>query len=96
MMNTHVVYIKKNEKLDQFLKDIRYVILLNLSYILYLNPHYMTSGDIFDYHDSGIIPPDNLQYEVAPCVRNMFDRLIKVEVPLIAKLIKNNCSMNLN
>ena len=96
LMNTHVVDIERNEKLDQFLKDIRHVVLLNLSYILYLNPHYMTSGDIFDYHDSGIIPPDNLQYEVAPCVQNMFDSLIKVEVPLIAKLIKNNCSMNLN
>lgn len=96
MMNTHVVDIKRSEKLDQFLKDIRYVILLNLSYIFYLNPHYMTSGDIFDYHDSGLIPPDNLQYEVAPFIQNIFDSLIRVEAPLIAKLVKSNCSMNLN
>ncbi|NNG80790.1 hypothetical protein [Acinetobacter sp. ANC 5378] len=96
MMNTHVVDKKRNEKLDQFLRDIRYVVLLNLSYILYLNPHYMTSGDIFDYHDSGIKPPDNLQYEVAPFIQNIFDSLIKVEAPLIAKLIKSNSSMKLN
>ena len=85
----------KIKKLDQFLLDIRYVILLNLSYIFYLNPHYMTSSDYFDYLDCGEKPPDEMQYEVAPFIQGIFDDLIKVEAPLIAELIKNNCAMKL-
>lgn len=95
MMNTKVVDKDKIKKLDQFLLDIRYVILLNLSYIFYLNPHYMTSSDYFDYLDCGEKPPDEMQYEVAPFIQGIFDDLIKVEAPLIAELIKNNCAMKL-
>ena len=96
MMNTHVFGSEKNKKLDLFSKDIRYVVLLNISYIFYLNPHYMSSGDIFDYLDSYSDIPEEMQYQVAPYIQNIFKILIDKEAVSIGQMIRKNTNMRLD
>lgn len=95
LMNTKVIDKDRNIKLDQLSQDIRYVVLLNLSYIFFLNPHYMSSANYLDYLDLGERPPEGLQYEVAPFIQTIFETLIRAEAPSIAELIKNNSEMKL-
>lgn len=96
MMNTKVFDQDKNNKLDLFLEDMRYVILLNLSYIFYLNPHYMTSSDVFDYLDCSLEIPVDMQYHVAPYIKNIFENLIDKEAKEIGRMIRENTDMQID
>ena len=95
LMNTHVYDEKEDEILKQLLTDIRQVISLHLSYIFYLNPHYMACSDIIDYMEMGMALPEGYENEVAPYIQDIFESLIDIEAPSIKEIIKKNCSMKL-
>ena len=48
-----------------------------------------------DHLDVGIKPDEDLLYEVAPFIQDVFDRIIKKKRPDIADEIKKNTSMHL-
>ncbi len=81
--------------LNLFLKDLELIVILHLSYIFYLNGHYMMSSDYADYMDVGITPPENSQYYVAPFIQGVFNDILKKNRPDIAQVIKIETEMDL-
>jgi len=62
---------------------------------LYLNDHYMASGDYIDHLESGQTPPLDCQYWVAPFVQEMFDQVLKAKRMDIAKEIIDSSAMKI-
>lgn len=83
------------EYLNVFLRDLRGLIIMHLSYIFTLKGYYMSSDDYMSSLECGIEPEDGSQYFVAPFVQDVFDNLIKVDRMDIYDEIKNNTYMNL-
>jgi len=97
MLNDNQVYIKHRiEYLNALLSDIKQLIIMHLSFIFYLNQHYMVSSDYADYLEINQTPPEDCQYWVAPFIQKIFDELIKKHRADIAAYIKENTSMQLN
>ena len=95
LMNTEIHNPKIASILDTFQNDIKWIVLLHLSYVFYLMPHFMASNDYTDYMDMGMTPPEGCEYEVAPFVQQIFEDLIVIEAPHIAQLIRSSSSMRL-
>jgi hypothetical protein len=96
LLNIPEMYDRSRIKALNYIKeDITSLIVMHLSYIFTLNQHYMTSTDLIDFYDSGMEPPENCQYWVAPFIQEAFNRLIKARRPDIAELILGNTSMHL-
>ena len=76
-------------------EDISQLMIYHLSYLFYINEHYMMSSDYRDYLDVGETPPKDSQYWVATFIQNIFNDLIKTFRPDIANLIKDKTSMHL-
>lgn len=97
MLNDQGVYLKNRLKsLDQLSEDIRDIFILHLSYIFFLNDHYMMSSDHMDYLECGEIPPEGSEYWVAPYVKEAFLEIISTNRDDLAAIIKNNTNMQLN
>ncbi|GAB2648871.1 hypothetical protein GCM10027035_48360 [Emticicia sediminis] len=107
--HTHYVYFKNiilndNEVfvssrlsiLDGFSNDLKNLFILHLSYLLYLNDKYMMSSDYTDYLDCGLEPEEDSQYWVASFIQDIFDKIIKINRPDIASVIKAKTSMKLD
>jgi hypothetical protein len=78
----------RDEVLENFSIDIKDLFILHISYLFYLNDHYMMSSDYVDYLDMGMQPVEGSQYYVAPFIQEIFDELLKRNRPDIAKVIK--------
>lgn len=95
--NDNEVYFKnRNSTLDRFSVDLKDIFLLHISYLFYLNDHYMMSSDYIDSLECGLIPDEDSQYLVAPFVQSVFDRVIRSNRPDIAEAIKNKTVMKLD
>ena len=81
--------------LDEFYQDLVDIFILHLSYLFYMNEHYMMSNDYVDSLDCGITPEPDSQYFVAPFVQEIFDTVIKKNRPDLALEIKQNTTMRL-
>ena len=97
LWNNSELYIPYREKiLNAFSKDLASLFVMHLSYIFYLNEHYMISSDYIDSLDIGLTPEENSEYFVAPFIQEIFDTEIKVRRPDLAKAIKIKTKMMLN
>ncbi|RFZ90283.1 hypothetical protein D0C36_21025 [Mucilaginibacter conchicola] len=97
MLNDNKVYNEKRiEYLNAMQSDINQLVLMHLSYIFLLNPHYMVSSEQMDCFDLGLEPPENAQYLVANFIQQIFDELVKKYRPDIAEYIKKNSCMLLD
>lgn len=85
----------RDEVLEQFSMDIKDLFILHISYLFYLNDHYMVSSDYVDHLDMGMQPVEGSQYYVAPFIQEIFDEPLKKNRPDIAREIQEHTSMEL-
>ena len=96
LLNDSDIYLRDRlQALNEFSKDIKNIFILHISYVLYMNDHYMMSSDYIDNLDCGMTPEEDSQYWVAPYVQKMFDEIIKKERNDLAGIIKNKSCMQL-
>ena len=97
LLNDNFVYLQKKRQmaLDNFSKDLEDIFIQHLSYLFYLNQHYMMSTDYTDSLEMGMTPDEDSQYFVAPFIQNIFDKVIKAKRTDIAIEIKNKTTMKL-
>lgn len=96
LLNDNEIYNPDRAKwLDVFAKDIEAIFIQHFAYIFYLNDYYMMSSYYVDCLDMGMEPEEDSQYWVAPCVQEMFDKVIKTKRYDIAKAIKEKTLMQL-
>jgi len=97
MINDNQIYLKDRlALLTAIQRDLKSIFVLHLSYILFLNNHYMMSSDYMDALEAGMIPAENSQCLVAPFIQNMFSNIIAKERPDIARVIIDSTSMYLD
>jgi len=97
LWNNSELYIPDREKiLNAFSRDLGNLFVMHLSYIFYLNDHYMISSDYIDSLDMGLTPEENSEYFVAPFIQEIFDTEIKIRRPDLAIAIKTKTKMMLN
>lgn len=95
MLNCQDVYIEKRElQLKNASIILNQIMMLHLSFIFYLNGHYMMAHDHLFYLEEGMTPPENSQYWMASYAQNAFNEFIKPH-PKLATFIKEHCEMNL-
>lgn len=96
LLNVNEIYLKNRVNiLNVFSKDLEQIFILHLSYLFYLNDHYMMSSDYIDSLDLGLTPEEGSQYYVASFIQNTFDNFIKKNRPDIAETIKSQTEMKL-
>jgi len=93
IQNTNRILIDSLKILDIFEQDLEDLLVMHVSYLFYLNDHYMMSSDYEDHLDCEMNPPEGSQYFVAPFVQDIFDEEIKKKRNAVAVLIKKNTSM---
>jgi hypothetical protein len=94
LSNDNEVYLHNRlTTLDSFTKDVRDIFILHLSYLFYLNDHYMMSSDYVDSIDAGQPPVEGSQYFVAPFIQDTFNNVIKPHRTDIAKIIIDKTAM---
>lgn len=81
--------------LEEFSNDLRDLVILHVSYVFFVNGHYMMSSDYVDCLECGMTPEPGSQYWVAPFVQEIFDQTVKKFRPDIAATIKQQGSMDL-
>ncbi len=96
LINDSELYYKDRIKvLDLFSSDLESLFIQHISYIIFLNQHYIMSSDYTDSLDIGMKPEKDSHYWVAPFAKTVFDEIIKIKRPDIANLILLSTSMNL-
>lgn len=96
LYNDSEIYLNNRVKtLDSFSSDLENIFILHLSYLFYLNDHYLMSSDYMDSMDCGEEPEEGSQYFVAPFIQDIFDTVVKIKRPDIATEIKSKTSMQL-
>jgi len=94
MLNDNNIYIeKRGAYLTLLSSDVSNLVIMHLAYIFFMCNHYMNSMEILEYFEEGITPPDNIEFEVAPFIQEVFNNLIKKHRPDIANLILANTTM---
>ncbi len=96
LLNDKDIYNEDRLKeLEQFSVDIEMLFLLHITYLFYINDHYMMSSDYRDSMDLGLEPEEGSQYYVAPFVQEIFDNVVKKNRSDIAELITSTTAMKL-
>jgi hypothetical protein len=96
LLNDNEIYLKNRiSVLNVFSKDLEQIFILHISYLFYLNGHYMMSSDYVDSLDCGLTPEEDSQYFVAPFVQKVFDAVIKKNRMDLAEAIKSKTLMKL-
>lgn len=97
LLNDSAIYLETRPKwVDAFSKDVRDIVILHLSYVFFLNDHYMMSSDYVDYLECNMTPEPDSQYWVAPFIQQMFTDVLVKERPDIAASIKGHTCMHLS
>jgi hypothetical protein len=96
LLNDGKLYIANRLKhLDRFKVDLQNIFILHLSYLFYLNDHYMASSDYVDSLECDMTPEEGSQYWVAPFVQEIYDTVLKKYREDLAAEIKANTMMQL-
>ncbi|HDK26942.1 MAG TPA: hypothetical protein ENG48_07640 [Candidatus Atribacteria bacterium] len=96
MLNDSEIFNPQRIKyLDAISFDMESLFIQHFAYIFYLNDHYFMSSDYIDSLDVGMTPEKGSQYWVASFIQEIFDKIIKLKRPDIAKEIKKNTEMKL-
>jgi hypothetical protein len=97
LSNDNEIYLNNRiSALVGFSNDLKDIFILHLSYLFYLNDHYMSSTDYIDSLECGMTPEENSQYWVAGFVQDIFDNCIKKYRPDICEAIRKKTSMKLD
>jgi hypothetical protein len=97
LLNDNEIYLENRiSALNCFSKDLENIFILHLSYLFYLNEHYMMSSDYIDSHECGLTPEDGSQYYVAPFIQEIFNSVIKKNRIDLATEIKRKTCMKLD
>lgn len=97
LLNDNEIHIPERMRiLDVFSNDLGNLFVMHLSYLFYLNEHYMMASDYADSLDLGLEPEENSEYFVAPFIQEIFDSEIKIRRFDLAEAIKNKTSMMLD
>ena len=70
------------------------IMLIHMSFVFYLNGHYMMASDHVDFLDMGMTPPEGSEYWLANYAQKAFDEFIKPHERLAA-FIKEHCAMEI-
>lgn len=70
------------------------IMLVHMSFIFYLNGHYMMASDHIDYLDMNMTHPEGSEYWLAGYALDAFDESIKPNEKL-ATFIKEHCAMEI-
>lgn len=81
--------------LNMFSKDLENILILHLSYLFYINEHYMMASDYIDCLECGVEPEPDSQYLVAPFIQEIFDTVINKNRKDLAIEVKNKTNMTL-
>jgi len=81
--------------LDIFSSDTENLFILHLTYMFFLNEHYMTSSDYVDALECSISPEADSQYWVAPFVQAIFNDIAAKRRPDLVATIKEHTCMHL-
>ena len=73
---------------------LRQIMMVHMSFIFYLNGHYMMAHTHMDYLEMGDTPPEGSQYWLAKYAQDAFDEFIK-PYPKIATFVKEHCYMEI-
>lgn len=96
LLNDNEIHIENRlQALSIFSEDLENIFILHISYLFYLNGHYMMSSDYVDSLDCGLTPEDGSQYYVAPFIQEIFDDEIKKKRSDLATEIKSKTCMQL-
>jgi len=96
LLNDNEIYsTQRLPALNTFSDDLEDIFIQHFAYLFYLNDHYMMASDYRDSLECGEIPEEGSQYWVAPFIKDVFDKIIKVKRPDLAIAIKNKTSMQL-
>jgi len=97
MLNDNEVYLKNRGRwLERLAEDISDVFVHHLSYMFFLNDHYMMSSDYLDALECNMLPEESSQYWVAPFVQDIFDEVITPRRREVTALIKTSSAMQLS
>lgn len=96
LLNDNKIYVSgRLQTLDQFLIDVRDLLILHVAYIFHVNEHYMMSSDHRDSLECGMKPEPDSEYWVAPFVQDVFDQIVGKHRPDVAAALKQHTSMHL-
>jgi hypothetical protein len=94
LLNANRIHLENRISiLDKFNTDLEDIFVLHLSYLFYINWHYMASSDYVDSLDVGVTPEPNSQHFVAPFVQEIFNSVIKKSRMDLVTEIKSNTAM---
>lgn len=86
-----------NKNLEVFLKNINirisYILTFFLLLILMIDSTLVRSDDIMDYLENDMVPPENIQYEIAPFIQEYIDEKV---IPLHPELKQYLKDYNIN
>ncbi|MDW3210308.1 MAG: hypothetical protein R8N23_10600 [Reichenbachiella sp.] len=86
----------RENMLSVFSEDLKQIYIQHLSYLFFLNGHYMMSSDYMDHLEMGMTPPEGSEKWVSPPIQDVFNNVIKSSRPDIAEVIKRHTSMDLS
>lgn len=95
LLNDNEIHLNHRLKmLNNYSEDLNNILIMHLSYLFYINEHYMSSSDYMDSFDLGITPEEISQYFVAPFIQNIFNKVIKKNrYDLFEEIKSNTCMM---
>ncbi len=92
----HNLIKSNNPNLEIFLQNINirtsYVVSFFLVLITMIESSLLCSGDIEDYLDLGIQPPENCQFEIAPFIQEYINRKVVTIHPELKEFLQKNNS----
>ena len=90
----HNLIKSDNTQLDIYLGNINtrisYILTFFLVLIAMIESALLCSGDIEDYLDLGIAPPEGCQYEIAPFIQEYIDKKVTKMHPELKQYLKDN------
>ena len=95
LLNCQDIYIENRE---QQLKNasiiLKQIMMVHLSFIFYLNGHYMMAHDHMFYLEENMTPPEGSESWIAPYAQEAFDEFIKPH-PRLAEFIREHCCLDI-
>lgn len=76
--------------LEQIGKDISFITSFFLIILILIKADYISSNDYVDYLESGLTPPDNCQYWVAPIINEYISSFVVTLHPDLKKYLQEN------
>ena len=93
--DSEIHFPERIKLIDNYSFSLEAVFIQHISYIFYINEHFMRSSDYLDSLEVGMTPSEESLFWVAPFVQDIFNSTLKFKRPDIAEEIKNHTKMRL-